>query len=36
MNENTTTTAMKPIQRIRTVLDAYKTGQPAEQGGLPC
>ena len=25
MNENTTTTAMKPIQRIRTVLDAYKT-----------
>ena len=29
MNENTTTTAMKPIQRIRTVLDAYKTpGSP--------
>ena len=29
-------TAMNPIQRIRTVLDAYKTPGSAEQGGLPC
>ena len=36
INENTMDTAMNPIQRIRTVLDAYKTpGSPLSKARLP-